>query len=131
MTARRALIIAALLVGWAGCGGNSSNSTLPTPSPIPTPGGGGSTADVTITIAGMNGSQSFSPNPGPLKAGQRVAWHNADSMTHTATANGGAFDTGNIAPGGTSAPVTIATTGTVSYSCRIHPSMTGSLTITP
>ena len=109
----------------AACGGGGYGSN-PSPMPTPTPG---VTADVTITIAGMNGSNSYSPNPGSVKAGQTVAWHNADSIAHTATGTG--FDTGAIAGGGTSAPIQFMSAGTVAYHCTIHPSMVGSLTVTP
>jgi plastocyanin len=112
-----------------GCGGSSASPT--TPTPVPSGGGGGttSTADVTITIVGMNGSQSYSPAAATVKAGQTVSWRNADSVTHTATADRGGFDTGAIGPGGVSAPITMSSTGSFGYHCSIHPSMTGSLTV--
>ena len=120
-----AAALAVLLL--VGCGGNSS-STPVTPSPTT---GGGASPDVTITIVGMNGSQSFSPNPATVKVGQTVAWKNADVITHTATANGGAFNTGNIAAGATSNPIMMSTAGSFDYHCSIHPSMVGTLTVTP
>jgi len=91
--------------------------------------GGG--PDVTITITGMSGATSFSPNPAAVKVGQNVAWHNVDSIGHTATQDGGGFDTGVIPPGGTSAPIKLSTSGTMGYHCAIHPSMVGTLNITP
>jgi plastocyanin len=97
--------------------------------PTPTPGAGGGTADVTIQIVGMAGANSFNPNPASVKAGQTVSWHNADMVGHTATGSG--FDTGVIAPGATSAPITFGTVGALSYRCAIHPSMTGTLNVTP
>jgi len=93
-------------------------------------GASGATADVTITIVGMNGAQSFSPNPATVRVGQTVAWRNADSVTHTATASG-VFDTGSIGRNATSAPITMRTAGSVAYLCAIHPSMTGTLNVTP
>jgi plastocyanin len=125
----RALTTAAALTALLliGCGGSSSNTPVsPTPG-----GGGGASADVTITITGMNGGQSFSPNPATARVGQTVAWKNADSVTHTATANGGAFNTGNIAAGATSSPVMMSTAGSFDYHCALHPSMVGTLTVTP
>jgi plastocyanin len=83
-----------------------------------------------ITITGMNGSNSYSPNPATVQVGQTVAWRNADSLPHTATADGGAFDTGTIAPGATSSPITMSTAGSLPYHCAIHPSMVGTLTVT-
>jgi plastocyanin len=102
-------------------------SPMPTPSPTPTPVPG----PVTIEIEGMDGGRSFSPSPASVTAGQQVRWHNVDSIAHTATQNGGGFDTGSIAPGATSAPITLTTTGTIGYHCAFHPSMVGTLSVTP
>lgn len=109
--------------------GSSSSPTTPSPTPSPTPGGGGGGASLTITIVGMNGSQSFSPNPGTVNAGQTISWRNADSITHSIAADNGSFSTGNIAPGATSAPITMGTAGSFPYHCQIHPTMVGSLTV--
>jgi len=96
------------------------------------PGGG---ADVTISITGQNGTSSFSPNPANITVGQTVAWKNNDpstSMVHTATQDGGGFDTGQLAHGSTSAAATITTSGDLPYRCSNHPgTMTGTLHVTP
>jgi plastocyanin len=115
------LLLVALTV--AGCNGNMSSPAGP--SGIPT------AADLTITITGLNGSLSFSPNPASVKVGQTVAWRNADSISHTATADAGGFNTGTIAPGTTTAAVAMPAAGSFSYHCSIHPSMTGTLNVTP
>jgi plastocyanin len=128
-TAFGAVVVVLALIG-ASCGGSGGSGNGVTNPVTPTPPGGGSSPDVTITIVGMNGAQSYSPNPGTVRAGQSVAWRNADSVAHTATANGGSFNTGTIAPGATSNPVVMSTTGSVDYHCSIHPSMVGTLTVT-
>jgi plastocyanin len=74
---------------------------------------------------------SFTPASPSLQAGQQVRWHNADVITHTATQDGGGFDTGFISPGATSAPITVTAAGVVRYHCTIHPSMVGALNVTP
>ena len=86
--------------------------------------------DVVITIQGMEGGRSFSPASASLKVGQTVAWRNADSIAHTASADNGSFDTGIVAPGATSAPVKLTSAGTFAYHCNIHPSMIGSINVT-
>ena len=91
----------------------------------------GTAADVTITITGINGSSSFSPNPATVRVGQTVAWKNNGGTTHTATANGGAFNTGDIGDGSLSPTITMSTQGSFDYHCAIHPSMTGTLNVTP
>jgi len=119
---RATVVTLALLLGFyaVGCGGNDKkNPTGPT-----TP------ADVTINIVGQNGSNSYSPSPDTVSVGQTVAWHNNDSMTHTATSvSGTAIGTGGIAPGATSAPKAMNTMGTFNYHCTIHPTMTGVLVV--
>jgi plastocyanin len=115
--------LAVFVLALAGCGSSYSNPAASTP--VPTGGGGGVAADVTIGISGF----SFTGNPGSVKAGQTVAWHNGDSVAHTATSDGGAFDTGAIAPGATSSPITMSAAGSFSYHCAIHPNMVGSVTV--
>jgi plastocyanin len=74
---------------------------------------------------------SFTPASPSLQAGQQVRWHNADVITHTATQDGGGFDTGFISPGATSAPITLTAASVIRYHCTIHPSMVGALNVTP
>ncbi len=127
------LLVAATVVGCGGSGSSYSNPMSPTPNPTPTPTPTPSpaAADLTITIVGMNGSQSYSPNPATVKVGQTVAWRNADPIPHTATADGGAFETGTIVSGATSSPITMTTAGSFPYHCLFHGSMVGTLTVTP
>lgn len=116
-----ALIAIACLAGLSGSGcGDDSD-----------PAGPGPTADVIIEIVANSGNSSYSPNPRVVTVGQTVAWHNAHGVTHTATADGGAFDTGNIGAGATSAPITMTAAGDFPYHCELHPSMVGTLTVNP
>jgi plastocyanin len=121
------ILVAALAAASAACGGSGYGSTPSTnPTPTPTPA---AAADVTITISGQYGAMSFSPSPASAKAGQTVSWHNADNIPHSATGTG--FDTGIIAPGGTSTPIMFSAAASNDYHCSIHQSMVGTLTVTP
>lgn len=82
-------------------------------------------AQAPVTIANME----FSPDPVAIKVGDTVIWTNKDRSTHTATADDGSFDTGRIPPGGTSKPISFQSAGEVSYHCMIHPSMSGTVTV--
>ena len=130
------LVVASVLVLLAastlvGCSGSSYVNPA-SPTSVTPPGGVVPAADVTIAIVGMTGSNSYSPNPATVKAGQTVSWRNADSVAHTATADAGAFDTGTIAVGATSRPIAMATAGSYPYHCTIHGFvMTGTLVVTP
>jgi plastocyanin len=109
-----------------GCGYSSPSG--PT-TPAPGLGGGAGGADVVINILGVDGNMSFNPPSATIKAGQTVSWHNTDAITHTATADVGAFGTGGVAPGTTTAPLKMTEGGTLSYHCSIHPSMVGTLIV--
>jgi plastocyanin len=102
------------------CGGGASNVNNPaSPSPVTTSG-------TTIGIVGDRGSQSFTPNPAQGGQGMMVSWRNNDGTTHRIVTNDGTLDTGNIAPGATSAAVALPTNGT-NYHCTIHPGMIGAI----
>jgi len=111
--------LAALMGSVSACyGAGRSMPTEPTGT-IPVPA-----ADaVVIDIVGINGAQSFSPNPSTVPAGRLVVWHNTDTATHRVVFNDGEVDTGNIAPGASSAPTALVAVGP--YHCSIHPPMIG------
>lgn len=129
--------IVALSLVLSGCSDSydSGNPVAPTPPSAPTPPTAPTAptpttpnAVVTINIVRDNGAQSFSPNPATLPAGQMVIWRNVDSITHRVVLNNGSLDTGDLAPGRSSEPMSI-NTGGGPYHCSIHPSMVGTLVI--
>lgn len=125
---RLAACLVALLSGLVALRCGSSYGSAP--SGMTTSTTYGSAASVIINIVSNDGSMSFSPDPGTVRAGQTIAWHNADSTTHRIAQDGGGFDVGSIAPGATSNAVSFSATGVVGYHCTIHPGMVGSLTVT-
>jgi plastocyanin len=124
----RRFMIAALAAATAlsvfACSGGygGSSPTVPTASS----GSSAPPADaVVINVVGINGAQSFSPNPATVPTGRLVVWHNIDSVTHRVMFNDGEVDSGNIAPGAYSAPTGLAAPGP--YHCSIHPPMVGTV----
>ena len=116
---RSAAVILAFLA--AGCGGSGySSSPSPTPTPTPTPTAG------QINIVGLAGNRSFNPNPAPLTTDHMATWTNTDGVTHRIVANDGSWDTGNIAPGASSAAIPLPAGGT-NYHCSLHPTMIGAV----
>jgi plastocyanin len=107
--------------GWACSGSGYGSAPSATPATAPSADG-----IVTVNVVAINGAQSFSPNPASLPAGQRIVWHNIDSVTHRVVLNDGTIDTGNLAPGASSAPMAIGSAGRA-YRCLIHPEMVGSI----
>ena len=81
-------------------------------------------ADANIDIAGF----AFSPQTVTVKVGDTVTWANSDAQSHTASADGGAWDTGTIG-GNSSKSVTMTTAGTFKYHCKIHETMTATLVV--
>jgi plastocyanin len=113
-------------LGLVACGGGGSSyggGTPPTnPTPQPPPTGQG-----IVSIMGDRGAQSFSPNPGAGNGSQMVQWRNNDTVAHRIVLNNNAaVDTGNIAPGATSAAIQVPAEG-ANYHCTIHPGMIGSI----
>jgi plastocyanin len=88
-------------------------------------GSGGQAAKGTVRIAGF----AFSPATRSAKVGDSLTWTNKDRTTHTVTADKGAFDAGGLAPG-KSFSFTFDQAGTFAYHCKIHPRMTGTVTVT-
>ena len=102
-------------------------------------GGSGTTTDggADTTAAEDGGSSAASVSivdfefsaPASVAAGTEITVVNNSEATHTWTEPGGAFDTGQIAPG-SSATVTIDDPGTYDFVCSIHSNMTGTIEVT-
>ena len=115
------LVTVALL---AGCGSGGSSDSTPAaqkPSQPASSAGGGSDA---VTIDNFK----FAPATLNVKAGAKVTVTNNDSTTHTATADGGAFDTGDLDPGA-SKTITLSKPGTYAYHCQIHSFMKATIDV--
>ena len=113
-----AIATALLTVSCGGGGGYGGTPTTPSPSP-----GGSTPGAVTITITGQGGKLAFTPNPATVPAGQTVVFKNNDTVAHHVMLDDGTAQTPDIAPGATSAAVTIG--NNKSYHCTIHPGMVG------
>lgn len=125
-----AMLLVAASFALASCGGDDKKNPM-----APGGGGGGGTADLVIHIqsgSSAAGASAYSPNPAVVTVGQKVQWVNDDNMVHTATANGGSFNTGSVAAGDSSAVITMPTQGSFAYHCAIpgH-NMTGTVTVNP
>ena len=70
----------------------------------------------------------YMPEQATVSTNSNVTWINEDTVSHTATARDGSFDTG-LFSGGASASVKVTGQGNIPYYCIIHPWMTASLTV--
>ena len=73
-------------------------------------------------------NMAFNPSTISVAAGTTITWTNKDAITHTVTSDKSLFDSGSIGPNGVFTH-TFATAGTFSYHCKIHASMTASVTV--
>ena len=91
------------------------------------PEGTSATSDATpVTIAGF----AFDPPELTVAVGSTVTWTNQDGFAHTASSKDGTFDSGELPNAGTFS-FTFDTAGTFAYICNIHPSMSGTVVVTP
>jgi plastocyanin len=70
----------------------------------------------------------FQPTPLRVGVGTRVVFANRGMVVHTATANAGGFDTGEIKPGNSKA-VSFKRAGTFLFHCEFHPFMHGKIVV--
>jgi plastocyanin len=112
-----------------GCGSSYSPGSTPT-SPDPSGGGGGAAGTPVSIVSGasVRTNTAYAPNPINVAVGGTVTWTNNDNTAHTSTADGGAWNSGTIAPGA-SFSRTFPAAGTFPYHCTIHPGMVGTVTV--
>ncbi len=140
------LLALCLVVLLAACGGTtttttaSTPTTAPTTAPTATPTSAPTTAPTaaptnTPTTAPISTGNSvsianfaFGPTSLTVKVGTKVSWTNNDTVTHTVTADKGAFNAGPLTPGSTFS-FTFTKAGTYSYHCNIHPSMMATIVV--
>ena len=70
----------------------------------------------------------FEPADAAIQPGDTIMWVNEGNTPHTVTSDDGQFDSEVLNPG-ESFMFTFPESGTFSYHCEIHPSMTGSVTV--
>lgn len=104
--------------------GPSDETTLPATDATGGEAAAGDSADAEIVITDFAFSDDIT-----VPAGTTITIRNDDGAGHTMTADDGAFDTGTI-DGGTTVELTLAEAGTFTFHCEIHPSMTGTITVT-
>ena len=133
----KAFLVSALVLiafALAACGSSSDTSseteaettatTAPAEAPPASAEGEKLERSVKVEIANLE----YSPDPVRVQAGGKVTWLNQDSVAHTATADDGSFDTGEIDEGKLKSE-TFKQPGTFTYHCEIHPQMHGTIEV--
>ena len=90
---------------------------------------------VSAVILGIDGDNSYSPEPIEIESGQTVTWFNGDTISHTVTSGqdgdldeGNLFDSDAIIPN-QSYSLTFDSPGEFDYYCIYHPSMVGEVIV--
>lgn len=112
----------------------ASQSTMPSPKPLSNEGIIPKDS-ILVTINGINGENSYSPNPIKIKSGETITWYNADTVSHTVTSGsdsdpneGELFDSDAIL---SKQPYSLKfdDKGTFDYYCIYHPTMGGQISV--
>jgi plastocyanin len=74
-------------------------------------------------------NMKFAPASVTVASGDAVEWTNEDGMNHTATANDGSFDSGQLAQNDRFSQVFQGPARTVAYHCANHPGMKGNVVV--
>jgi plastocyanin len=126
-----ALVLAAFALASCGSDGSDTSSeteaepTATAPAEAPAPAEGEKLErSVKVEIANFE----YSPDPVRVEVGGKVIWQNEDSVAHTATADDGSFDTGEIDEGKLKSE-SFKQPGTFTYHCEIHPQMHGTIEV--
>ena len=140
-----ALLALALVaaVALAACGGDDDETTEPqnqAPPPAETEAEGGEAesgeAESEPAPSGEAAKSekvdisdfTFEPDPVVVQVDGKVIWQNEDPEAHTATADDGSFDTGDIEPDNIKSE-TFKAAGSIPYHCEIHPFMKGTVEV--
>lgn len=116
-------LVGVLGLGLAACGGDDDDDTGAADTEADAGDGGAPAADVAVNIEGF----AFE-DVSPVAAGAEFAVENADSATHTFTADDGAFNE-SVGGGETITVTAPSEPGEYPYRCEIHTSMTGTLVV--
>jgi plastocyanin len=119
-----------VLIALAGCGSSSkssSSTSSPSSTPASTPASTGSTVQISMK------NIQFNPATAHAKVGQTVVWTNDDgAIPHNVTyVSGPTFTSSSTFNGGGTFKVKLTKAGTIQYRCTIHPTMTGTLVVSP
>jgi plastocyanin len=114
------VLVAAAALLLSACGGGS-----PAATGSGSAGSAGTKATNSVTISNF----MYSPMTASVAPGSTVRVTNKDPVTHTLTATGGQFNTGDIGPGQTKTFTAPTKAGTYGYICNIHQYMMGKIIV--
>jgi plastocyanin len=123
------ILLSALLLALAGCGGSdesdSGSSSSSTPAPATDSGGGSAAKAAKATIKDF----TFDPETATVKAGGTITWTNEDSANHNVVFDDKSVKGIDNLRQNQSGEVTFDKAGSFSYVCSYHPGMKGTVTV--
>jgi plastocyanin len=125
-------LVIVLALALVACGDDDDDSSAPAATTAA--GAASNTTAATGGAAAAGGGSevikglAFTTAEVHVGVGGTVVFDNQDTTTHTATADDGSFDTGNIAAG-SQKMVTFARAGTFAFHCSIHPFMKATVVV--
>ncbi len=139
---RRVLFTTILLVltlGIASCGGGGDDTTSAEAGATSAEAGAETEAQSEGSTPAPSGNAAraekveivdfaYDPDPVTIEEGGKVIWINRDSAPHTATADDGSFDTGQLEEGKLKSE-SFKEPGEFTYFCQIHPTMHGTVKV--
>lgn len=137
MPRARYLLCLTATAAFSACGGGSGGD-------ITQPGGPQPNTVSIVAGAELKGTSAFSPNPltVTLASGGKITWRNDDRQPaggeyggsngtfHNITSDDLTYSSGSMAPGA-AYQHTFAAEGMYGYHCSIHPTMKGTISVTP
>jgi len=127
MLKRLGILLIPLVLVAAACGDDDAATTTtaaPTTTAETTTTTAAEPSPAIITISDFDFGE-----PITVEVGRTVTVFNEDGATHTWTSTEGVFDSGDLAQG-ESFEFTFEEPGEYAFFCEIHPSMTGTITVT-
>lgn len=141
-------VLAALALSLTACGGDGDTTVTETKTAAPAEEATETTGTTESETTGEDSTESepapsgeaegsekveiveftYQPDPVVVRTGGKVIWQNEDTAPHTATADDGSFDTGNLMRGKIKSE-TFKEAGTYPYFCAIHPTMHGTVEV--
>jgi plastocyanin len=121
------LVVGVVALVATGCGDDDTGSTTTAPGAVITTVTAGTTEAPDDTTAVSISGFAFGPAALTVPVGTTVRWTNQDNVAHTATADDRSWD-GSVSSGGTF-EFTFSSPGTFPYFCKIHPTMTATVTV--
>jgi plastocyanin len=128
-TLRGVAVLATTMVLAACGGGGTATAPGTTAGPVATSGAAPCTESTAATVvAATVAGNTWSPVSAAV--GDVITWTNNDAVPHAVALDDGSCSMSGSIPGGGTRSLVFSVAGSFPFHCSVHPSMTGTITIT-